>query len=180
MSQNTQLLEGLFDKKKIAIIAILFEDQSKQFYVREIAKLAKVPVASTFRILKKLLASQIIELTEVKHMKLYKAAENQNAKKIGELVVGRKTPVDYFVAEMQKQESVSIIIQHGKANREGVNMLLIGRDIDPNVLKTVSAAIKEKYNFTVSSLTVTEEQYKQMDKMGLYPQDKTILFERHY
>lgn len=175
---NASILTDLFDKKVLSIITVLFENPEKQFYTREIAKQSKVPVASTFRLLRRLVDLEIIDLTVIKHIKLYKASTNQKAKKIGELIVGRKTPLDYFVTEMQKTETVYSIIQHGKANREGVNILLIGRDIDANIVKNVSAAVKEKYNFVVSSLTVTEEQFKQMDKMGLYPRQKTVLFQR--
>ena len=64
---NIKLLEELFDKKVLKVLKLFLADKGNEFYLREIAKLSKVPVASTYRIITKLIALNIIDEKKIKN-----------------------------------------------------------------------------------------------------------------
>ncbi|HYD03435.1 MAG TPA: helix-turn-helix domain-containing protein, partial [Alphaproteobacteria bacterium] len=78
--ESQKILENLFDKKIVSILRLFLKKKDQQFYLKEISKLTKVPLASTHRILKKLEELSLIEKTKIKHLKIYKLAENEKTK----------------------------------------------------------------------------------------------------
>lgn len=176
--KNSSLLAELFDKKVLDVIMIFLKNRDKDFYLREVSKQSKVPLASTFRIVAKLQQLEFIQPIIISKFKLYRLADNDKTKSLETLLLGRKTPVDIFVENVSRLTEVKSIILHGDITREGANLLIIGEQVDSGTLKTLSAEIKEKYNFTINHLVLNDEQFGQMDAMGLYPKRKKILFSR--
>ena len=54
----------------------------------------------------------------------------------------------------------------------------MGYNINPGEVKRLSAEIKEKYSFTISTLSLGKEQFEQMKGMDLFPRVKRILYRR--
>lgn len=176
--ENLNLLEELFDDKKLRVIKLFLQNKEKQFYLREISKQTKVPVASTFRIVKKLMELEIIKQIKVNKFKLYKTADNDNVAFLETFLREGKRLVQLFVERAKELSGIKSIILHGEETEEKANLLLIGTNIDSNEVKRICAEIKEQYNFTISPLTLTQEQFTQMSNMGLYSGKKTVLFEK--
>lgn len=176
--EPTQLLEELFDKKLISILRFFISTPEEEFYLREISSKTKVPVATTFRIINQLVKLQIIKLHQIKKTKLYSWAKNKNTKFIESILLEeKKTILEAFIEKIMHQE-ISMIILHGKETKDKSNLLIIGNNLDLNRINTAASEIREKENYNIITLTLAPEQYNQMSSMGLFPEKKTILYEK--
>ncbi len=174
---TASLLEGLFDSKKMKVIRVMMQDTSKQYYLRELSKSANVPVATTFRIIQKLMALGLVKQIKVSKFKVYQWQDNEKSKFVEQIMKEDLRILSYFVEELKKISGVQLVIQHGREMPDKANVLIIGDFVNHEELKKIVLMINEKYKFKISHLTLTEEQYKQMLTMGLYAGTKKTLFD---
>ena len=174
--EPAEILESLFDNKILKIIKHFLKDEEREYYLREVARHSRVSAASTYRILNKLLDLSIIEMREIKTMKLYKLAKNKNVdfiKSIMEVDV-----IEFFIENASKLENIEEILLLGKKDKSKANVLLLGNNIDISQVKLIIAEIKQKYDYTINQMSLSREQYEQMSSMGLYPGNKRVLYKR--
>ena len=176
---NETLLAELFDDKLLKVLSLLFLNKQKEFYLQEIADQAKVPIASTYRILHKLGSIGLIELVPVSRFKLYKIADNEKTRQLENIIVGRKTPLEAFLELIKPVSGIREIILHGEESREGADLVLIGDAIDAEKVKFICASIKEDYNFSLTTLNLARDQFEQMKAMNLFPKRKKILYKSY-
>jgi predicted transcriptional regulator len=176
--ESQKIMESLFDKKMLTILKLFLKKKDQQFYLKEISKQTKVPLASTHRILNKLLELEIINRTKIKHLKIYTLAENEKTKYLESIFEEKKTIIDEFVEQANNIEGIKIIMIYGREEKDKANLLIIGESVDNSQIRESIVKIKEKYNFTITHLVLTEIQYQQMAAMNLYPGKKEILLEK--
>jgi ACT domain-containing protein len=176
--ENLSLLEELFDKSTIKIIQLFLSNKEGNFYLREISKLSNVPVATTSRIISKLIKLNIIKLHKINKFKIYSINYNNDVKYLESFMKKDIQILDKFVDSIKDFPGIEGIILHGEEMKDRANVLLIGNNIDTNLIKEVVANIKEGSKFTVTALVLTKEQYDQMSQMGLYSGKKKILFSK--
>ncbi len=171
------VLEEIFDRKKLSILKFLLQNPERNFYLQEITEQANVPVATTFRILQRLIKAGVVEEVRVSRLKLYKIGQNEKVDFLEKIFREDKQALEEFVEKMSKLKDIEQIILHGKKTTSRANILIISNTADPEKIKRVVGEIKDKYKFTISHLTLNQEQYKQMSQMGLYSGEKKVLFE---
>jgi predicted transcriptional regulator len=176
--ESQKILDGLFDKKILTILKLFLKKKEQQFYLKEISKQTKVSLASTHRILNKLSELGIIERTKIKHLKIYKLADNEKTKYLDAMFEEKKTVLDEFIDQIKNITGIRTIISYGREEKDKANLLIIGESIDNSLIREILVKIKEKYNFTITHLVLTEIQYQQMAAMNLYSGKKEILMER--
>jgi hypothetical protein len=176
--EELQVLEGLFDKKVISVMRVFFKDRTKQYYLQEISENAKVSMATSSRILQKLSRLDIIDISKVSRIKLYRLKGNRKVDFLAELFKEDTHIIKLFVSKATEIAGIKRIILHGKEQPDRANILLIGNKIDHGEVKRICAEIKDQYKFMISDLSLTEEQYYQMTNMGLYSGEKKVLLER--
>jgi hypothetical protein len=171
------ILESLFDKKVLQILRLFMKNRDKKFYLMEIAKASNVPIATTSRIMHKLIDLKLIDIVAVSKFKLYVLAQNETTSFLEGILKESKKILDYFIDETRKIPGIEAVILHGEESEERANILIIAESVDPNIIRNICGVIKEKYNFTVSTLTLTKEQFVQMTSMGLYSGKKRMLYK---
>lgn len=176
--EPSELLSGLFDKKKMTVIKYLLDHPDQEYGVRELAKATRVPPATTHRILQTLLKMGIVESEKIKQLKLYSLSQNKSTKFLDELLAVKKSAIEEFVEYAKRLTGVEEIILHGRATKEKANLLVIGRDVDSTELAKIVGRIKEQLRFTILHLLLAPDQYAQMASMGLYAGEKQRLFRR--
>jgi hypothetical protein len=176
--ESQKILESLFDRKVLVILKLFLKKKDNQFCLKEISKLTKVSLASTHRILIKLTDIGIIEKTRIKHLKMYKLSENEKTKYLEAIFEEKKTILDEFIEQINNISGIKTVISYGREEKDKANLLVIGEGIDNSMIRESIVKIKEKYNFTITHLVLTELQYQQMAAMNLYPGKKDILFEK--
>lgn len=173
-----KLLETLFDGKILNILRLLLNRKDQQFTLKEISKYSKVPLASTFRIVNKLVELEVIDVTKTKHLKVYSLAHNDKTRYLEAIIKENKTIIEEFLELVNKIPNIDTILLHGKLEREKANILIIGEGVDNNLIRDAIVKIKEKHEFTITHLVLTESQYNQMAAMNLYSGKKEILLQK--
>lgn len=176
--ESRELLEKLFDNKKLKILRYFFNNSEEEFYIRELSKKTRIPVATTFRIINKLLELEIIKEHRLKKFKLYSLNQNKNTEFLQDLLTHKKTALNEFVENASTIEEIDNIILHGKEEKNKANVLLIGHNIPIDIVKSFVIEIKEKYDFKIIDLTLEPDQYTKMSDMGLFPGKKTVFFQK--
>jgi hypothetical protein len=173
-----KLLESIFDKKSITLLRLFLNNQDKQYYVREVAKATKTPLATTFRILQKYIELKVISQTKIKHLRLYQLMRNENTAFLIQLFEEKKTIMQSFVDQVSTIDGVQSILLHGQEEKDKANIVLIGKSIDELRVREIVVAIKNEYNFSIAHLILDPNQFSQMESMGLFPGKKVILYEK--
>jgi Fe2+ or Zn2+ uptake regulation protein len=176
--QPNELLPELFDKKILEIIKHLIDNPEQQFYLRELSRKTKVPVATTYRIVHKLSKLELVKEIRIKKFKLYQISQNKNVQFLASFLEEKRSAIAEFVEKASSVEGVMVIIRHGKETKDKANLLVIGRDVQQDKLQVLAGEIKDKYKFSIIYLTLTPQQYEQMSSMGLFPGKKDILYEK--
>jgi len=172
------ILEEFFDRKELAILKLFLFDDTDKFYLREISKRTKIPVATTFRIVRKFKQIGIIDETVIKKTKLYSIAQNKSTKLLSTLFEERKSILDEFVSAATALPGVVMILIHGEEEKDKANLIILGTNIDTKAIKNKIGELKEKYNFNIIELVLEPAQFTQMSSMNLFPNKKTILWEK--
>ncbi len=176
--ENAQLLQELFDSKILAILKLFFKHADRQFYLLEISKESGVSSATTFRIVNKLAQFGVVDQIKVAKFKLYKLSQNDNVEFLQNFIREDIQVMKMFINNIKSIENIEAVILHGKETPNRANVLIIGNNIDSGKIKSLCLFTREKYDFTISSLTLTREQYEQMSQMGLYSGQKKILLKK--
>jgi predicted transcriptional regulator with HTH domain len=176
MSVKKDILEALISPSTLKIIKLFLNNEDQRYYLREIAKLTKLPPATTYRIINHLADINLITVEHIKKFKLYQL-NLDNAQFLIDILQDRKSAVFEFVETVKSFEGVQMVVLHGKEDKNRANVLVIGSGMDIDSIKRNSVYISEKYKFNIILLVLAPEQYNQMSSMGLYPGRKKILFE---
>lgn len=171
------MLMELFDKKVLSILKLFFKNPAKQFYLLEIAKKSGVSSATTFRIMNRLSELGLISQIKVIKFKLYQLHKNENVEFLQSFIREDIQMLNDFVNNIKDNPDIRAIILHGKETATRANLLIIGENVENGPINELTVAIKEKYNFTISHLTLTRDQYEQMSRMGLYSGQKKVLYQ---
>ena len=174
--ENIEILEELFDSKIVKVLRHFMANEGQEFYLREIAKLTGTSPATIYRILNKLVKNKILIVSLHKNNKLYKLDENKTTEYLKSVLKLEKRIVELFVDSVKGLPGIESIILHGDEKDNRANILLIGEGINPGEIKLLCAEIKEKYHYSITSLSLTREQFEQMSAMGLYSGKKKVLW----
>ena len=119
--EPTRLLEQLFDKKKMNVIKQFLAQPEREWTLVEVAKSSRVPNATTYRILNKLLALELIQETKIKHLKTYKLAESNTAKYLGKILETGDSALDAFADLIKSVPGIQQVVTHGKQEKNKAN-----------------------------------------------------------
>lgn len=175
--EPAHLLEHLFDKKKLNVLRQFYAQPEREWTLVELAKSARVPNATTYRILNKLLSLELLEERKIKHLKTYMLAQNDSTKYLSKMFETGESALESFVEQVSKLENVEAIIMHGKQSKEKANVLIIGSRIDTSAINDITRNVAEKFKFTIITLAIDAQQYEQMVSMGLYSGTKKELYK---
>jgi len=169
---------GLIDKKTVAVIGFFFQNPNKEFCLNEISEASKVPVATVYRILRRLTRYDLIKFNKIKSLKLYKINTSDAIEFLSPLFEDSDAHLNEFINLVSPDPNINSIIQYGKESKDRINLLIIGNKVDSELVKGTVYAIKEKYGITLNTLILEPDQYVQMADMGLYSGRKKELFSR--
>lgn len=176
--ESEKLLESLFDRKILSVLRLFLNRKDQQLTLVEISKYAKVPLASTFRIINKLVEIEVICITKIKHLKVYSLAINEKTKYLDIIIKENKTILEEFIEQLNKISGIRTVMLHGRHEKDKANILIIGENIESSAVRQIVVGIKEKHNFTITHLVLDEDQYTQMAAMNLYSGKKEILLQK--
>ena len=175
---NLDFLESLFDDKLVRVLRVFFQFAQKKFYLKEVSDQSKVSMATTHRILTRLVKLSIISEIKISKFKVYQLAANDRTDFLSEFIKGSVKVTEIFVDMIKHDEMIESIILVGKETESKANLMIIGSAVDSEKLKLATTDIKEKYNYKITYITMPMAQYEQMVSMGLYPGTKKVLYQQ--
>ncbi len=173
--ENLDILEQLFDKKTLDVLRLFYQNDKKEFYIRELSRLSKVSLATTFRTVQKLVKLNLVNRIQISKFKVYILADNEQSRFLGEVVKKQKQALQVFVTKIKSLPGLEKVLIQGKEEKDRANIILIGQDMPTNDIKQICIAIKEQFSYIVSPLMVDYEQFEQMKQM--MPTRTKVLFE---
>lgn len=178
MTDTNHTILQLIDENTSKILKILINNSDKDFNLRELAREAKVPVASTHRILNKLCKMQMVGKIEINKFKVYKFNPTEKNKQLSSIFEIKKPAMEQFVDYVKQLNEVEEVIQQGDVADKKANVLIIGNKIDAKMIDSFVEEIKLKNDFEISFVALDQNQFRKMTSMGLYSGKKLNLFSR--
>jgi len=169
---------GIMDSKIVSILDFFIKNSDKEYCLNEVSNQSKVPIATTHRILRKLLKLNLIKFKKIKTLRLYALNESDATSYLNTLFEDSDAHLTEFIDAIRNDPNIESIMQYGKETKDRVNLLIIGRNIDPEPIKVNVYNIKGKYDINLNTLVLEPEQYEQMADMGLYSSKKKTLYVR--
>jgi len=177
-NDNLSKLSNLFDNKIIQILKQFFKKPDHEFYLRELSKESSISVATTFRILIKLEKLNIVDVYKLSRFKAYVLSKNSFVDFLSNMIKIKKDPLENFVNHISEIPEITSVILHGKKSKTQANVILIGSYFDQAYLKSIIENIKKEFNFEISYLTLSEDQFETMTKMGLYHENRVVIYTK--
>jgi hypothetical protein len=167
---------GLIDHKLTAVLGVFIRNPNKEYCLNEVTNESKVPVATTHRMLRKLLKLNLIKFNKIKTLRLYSLNDTDAISYLSTLFEDSDAHINEFIEAVRNDPNIDNITQYGKETKDRVNLLVIGRNVNSEPIKANIYNIKEKYGITLNTLILEPEQYEQMSDMGLYSGRKKTLY----
>ena len=79
-------IRQLIEKKTLKILDLLLKDKKKYYHLSEISKHSKIPVASTFRIMNRLVSIGVIEIMVIGKMKIYRISSTKETEELENII----------------------------------------------------------------------------------------------
>ncbi len=80
------IIRCLIEKKTLKILDLLIKNKQKYSHLSEISKQSRIPVASTFRIINRLASINLVEVTIIGKMKIYRISLNNKTKNLESII----------------------------------------------------------------------------------------------
>ncbi len=166
-----EILSNLFDKKTVELLKVLLIKEDI-FYLRDLSRETKVSLATTYRIVQKLLKLDLVK-KETKGKLVYyilnKNSEIHN--QISTLVLGASAQDPLALLRQGLNEKYlgmyEIYVLKGKKKK----IFIISDFIDSKFASEVIKNIKEQTSEVLDYMVVTKAQFDQMQQMGLVPKN---------
>jgi PAS domain S-box-containing protein len=170
------ILKDLFDEKLIEIINIFLENPDKTFSLTDISNISKVNVATTFRIIRKLISKEFVIPVKIKKVSIYKLADNEKTKYLSKLLKSGTEPLQKFTEELSKNPKIKKIILESK-NDDQAQLIVVTNSLLTEDIKKVCEQIKKEYNLNINFVEILENQYKGL-KNFKFDLEKKIIWEK--
>ena len=173
-----EILKDLFDEKIIEIISLFMENPEKQYSLTQVSNSTKVNVATTFRILNKLVAKEFLKTTVIGKIKVYQLEKSKKTLELIQILKGGKEePLQEFIKQISPHPRIKKIILESRESNNA-KILIIGDFLPTEKINRLCEEIKNKYNFRISFVEISENQYIKLREFKNYELDKKIIWEK--
>jgi len=167
-------LEKIFDSKILEVLRAIYTVD--KFQIRQLSDKFNVPLATTYRIVTKLIEADIVAEKREENFVTYFVNHNSEVLKfLGPVLT--QDPLTKFVNEVKKIEQVIQIIEVSNSSTSG-NVVIIGKGVDQSQINSIADIIEKETGFKILSGVFTTTQYQQMVSLGLQTGTRKILYNK--
>jgi hypothetical protein len=175
--KQIDILREIFDEKIVSVISIFLENPDTQFSLTQISSMSKVNIATTLRIIDKLLSKDMLELVVVGKSKFYKLKKNEKALTLNKFLRSEEEPILEFAEILKTQTRVEKIVLESKS-KSAAKLLVVGNYLQTERINEAAEQIKKRFHYHINFLEISTKQFKDMQRMGFYDIEKKILWQR--
>ena len=172
------LVVGLIDKKLSTVLEVFFENPKERFYLKQISKATGVSNTSTFRIVKRLCRMGIVREEIVGPAKLYFISEKKEVMMLSELFKPKKSATQQIKEGLAGIDGIDYIVMYGKAQNGKATVFLIGPSPNGKEIESAKERVEKCSGLLINYITLTDVQFNQMSRLGLYPEEKRVIWKR--
>ncbi len=172
------ILTGLLDDKLIKVISLFMRYPGKKFYLSEISKLSEVNTATTFRILKKLVAEELINMDVIGKVRVYQLGKNERVKSLSGMLRGgneKKDLLKEFCEKVGKLPRVRLILLDSKTHN-GARLIIVGDLPSKERIDLIVREFGDREKFIVSYIELRTAQYEGLKSSRVFDLNKKVLF----
>jgi hypothetical protein len=174
---EVNILQDLFDQKIISIVNVLLENPDKRYTLSEISLFSKVNITTTFRIMNRLIASGIIETQIIGKTKIYQLRKNEKSLFLYKFLKKQGDHIEEFLDIAKNHPRVKKIILEGRNNKEA-KLIIIGDFVPSEQFRSAADDIYTRYNFKINFLILSENQFEDMKKIGLFDLSNKMIWDK--
>jgi DNA-binding Lrp family transcriptional regulator len=169
-----EVLKKLFDEKTVRILNEV-QGTNKIIRIRETARKTKLPVATVYRIFKKLVEADLLKMGKIANLSYYEINKSSKAYLLVEKMLPKLKPVEAFTALILKEKIEEVLLLD--EGEERASIMVIG-EVKSNRAFEITEQIKNDYGFLIKSLVLSRPQYENLDALNMKPVPKKVLFKR--
>ena len=166
-----ELVRRLFDNK---ILNVLSDIQGKNYVaIRETSRNTELPVASVYRVFKRLNEIGILKKEKIAGKTVYSVDKNNKLYKELESIIPTETPIEHFVNSIEKEKINQILLLD--SGDKTASLWIVGNPTKTKINNTTQK-IREKIGFSINAQIFTKEQVENLERLNIRPPIKKILF----
>lgn len=173
--KEIDVLRELFDEKIISIINIFIENPNRNLSLSEISEMAKVNVATTFRIVNKLVKKEYVKVIVIGKSKFYQVKSNPKTITLFKFLKKDDDKISDFIDGIKKTGVSKIILE--SQDKKEAKFILVGNSINKSRIEEVSKKIEASSGFKIKFAEMNEKQFKEIADLDLYDLNKKIVWE---
>jgi len=172
-----EILKDLFDEKVVEIINLFLENPEKRYCLTDVSSLAKVNVATTFRILNKLVDKQFIKSIIIGKVRIYQLEKNEKTLALSKFFKKDSNPLQKFIEQITIHPRIKRIILESK-EPNNAKVLIVGDFLPTDKIKKVCEQIKSNNKFQINFVEISENQYNGLRNFNNYNLEKKIIWKK--
>jgi len=166
-------LSKVFDKRTISVISELHG--KKLVGIRETARKTSLPVATVYRVFKKLESAGMLKKEIIVTAHVYSVNHENKLYFVIDKLLQKRHPLEVFTDAVSNEKADQILLLDEGDNIASV--MVIG-EIKPSKANEIVDAIKKEHNYSIKVLSLTQAQLDNMESLNMKPVPKKILFKR--
>lgn len=174
--KQLNVLRELFDEKILKIIDLFLEKQDVHFSLTQVSEESGVSVATSLRILDKLVSKGVVEVNLMGKSKFYKLKLGEKTVELGR-ILKREEHLSEAIEKLKALEEVEKIVLEVKSD-EDAKIILVGKELPTDLIDKITSEINEKYGFKIFHVEISPKQFESMEKMNIYNLNKKIIWEK--
>lgn len=176
--EDLKILKDFFDEKIIEIMGLFINNPEKQFYLSEIAKASKINISTTFRILNNLSSKDFLKVILIGKIKMYQLEKNEKTYTLIKFLSKKKEePLGIFIEKIKTNPRIKRVMLESR-NQNGADILLVGDYLPRERIQKIIDEIKRDYNFKISTVEISENQFKDLREFKNYDLEKKIIWRK--
>lgn len=171
------VLKEIFDEKIVEIVNVFIENPEKKFSLTDISNITKVKVATTFRIINKLLKKEFLTPVTIGKVNIYQLAKNEKTRSLLAILKKESSPLQEFAQNISDiSDIVKIILESSEDNK--AKLLIISNKDNSDKIKETVEKIKNKFRFEIEFVELRQEQYEGLKTFKNFDLEKNTIWEK--
>lgn len=163
MQSHAKLLSEVFDDKIVTILKCLLS-KDNIFYLRDLSRETNVSLATTYRIIQRLMRLGLVTKNASNKIVYYQLAKNSEVfKELYQVIIGNSTSPLMVLRKRIEEKCGDGANVYAKDKK----IFVISNKLKPEALTLICEEIRELIGIKLDALLVSPTQFKQMKSMGL-------------
>jgi len=173
-----EILKDLFDEKIIEVINLFIENPEKKYFLSDVANKTKINMTTTFRILNKLVSKKFLNATILGKVRIYQLEKNEKTQELLKILKKGGGVLNKFIEEISIHPRIKKIILESK-DKNNAKIIIVGDFLPEDKIKRTIENIKNKDNFKINYVEISENQYEKLKNFQNYELEKKVIWKRN-